>query len=298
MGIRWAFIAVKAGEGLPISNSDGTPTLAANSAVELVHRSHSRLTGMERLPLAFYALVQIAFLFVHYPTTHRLPRIISFGCLLTLLFRCHTEYSLLSPGEDYVLGCTNGILVAAAAHITFFSPEFPNGLEPRNPTKNAEPGPGELPLAQKLSWMAGLAGNMRRIGFRRNGGAMDGRAALADVDKRGLARTRFVISRVILSALCLAVFQFTLSYRLQSPSFNPARRGGAGEDAMFIRASSSLLRRSREVVVWAMGNVSEMSLLQAAPAALSVAVGASEPEDWPPMFGSPVHAYSVGRFWS
>ena len=253
---------------------------------------------MERLPYAFYALVQIAFQFVHYPTTRRLPRIISFACLLTLIYHCHTKYSLLSPGEDYVFGCASGILVAAAVHITFFSPEFPNGLQPRDPTKDAGPSPSELPFAQKLRWMAELAADLRRISFRRDGGAMDSRAARVDVDKHKPTRRRFVISRVIHSILCLAVFQFTVWYRLQSPSFNPALRGDAGDGAAFIRANSSLLRRSWEVAVWAMGNVSEMTLLQTVPAALSVAVGASEPEDWPPMFGSPAHAYSVRRFWS
>jgi hypothetical protein len=249
------------------------------------------LTAMERLPAALYALVQVAFQLVHYPTTRRPLRIIAFACLLALLFHSHTAYSLLSPGEDYVLGCASGILVAAAAHTTFFSPEFPNGLQPRNPAKDAERDPSGLPFAQKLRWMAELAGDVRRIAFRRDGGAM---AARVDAD----ARKRFVISRVILSVSCLAAFQLTVWYRLQSPFFNPARRGGAGDDPAFIRTSPSLLRRCWEVAVWATGTVSEMSLLQAVPAALAVAVGASEPEDWPPMFGSPAHAYSVRRFWS
>ena len=93
-----------------------------------------------------------------------------------------------------------------------------------------------------------------------------------------------------------------MAVRLASASMNTSRRGNisgdAREGAAFIRASSSLLRRSWEVAVWAMGTVSEMSLLQTIPAALSVAVGASEPEDWPSVFGSPAHAYSVRRFWS
>ena len=254
---------------------------------------------MERLSFAFYALVQIAFLFVHYPTTHRFPRIISFSCFFTLLLYCYTGYSLRSPGEDYVLGCSNGILLTAAVHMTFFCPDFPNGFRRTDPTNGDEPTPSELPFAHKLSWMAELAGNMRRIGFTRVGGAMSG--AAVDADRCGptssSARKRFVISRIILSILCLVVFDCALRYRLRNPSFNPALHESA-RDEKFIRAHSSLLRRFREVLVWAVGTVSEMTLLQSTAAALSVGVGASQPEDWPPMFGSPIHAYSVRRFWS
>ena len=255
---------------------------------------------MERLSFAFYALVQLAFLSIHYPTTCRFPRIISFACLLTLLFYCYTRYSLRSPGEDYVLGCSNGILLATAVHMTFFCPDFPNEFRRVGPANDDEPAPSELPFARKLSWMGELAGNMRRIGFARAGGAMDSGTAVG-ADRRGLAnsnaRSRFVISRVMLSISCLIVFDCTLRYRLGSPSFNPALHQGV-RDGKFIRANSSLLRRSWEVLVWTAGTVSEMTLLQSTAAALSVGVGVFEPEDWPPMFGSPIHAYSVRRFWS
>ena len=251
---------------------------------------------MERLPFTFYVLVQVAFLFVHYPTTRRFPRIVSFTCLLALLFHCYTAYSLQSPGEDYVLGCSNGILLVTAAYITFSCPEFPDGFQRRGLAVKAESAPSELPFAQKLGWMAELAGDMRRIDFTRGGGAID-----TNIDKRGLAsssaRKRFVISRVMLSIMCLTVFHFTLLYRLQNPSFNPALHEDA-HNGRFIRAHSPLLRRTWEVVVWTAGTVSEMTFLQATAAALSVGIGAFEPEDWPPMFGSPTHAYSVRRFWS
>ena len=255
---------------------------------------------MERLPFTFYALVQIAFLFVHYPTTRRFPRIASFACLFALLFHCYTEYSLQSPGEDYVLGCTNGILLVTAVHVTFFSPEFPDGLQRTGRlTNKAKCAPSELPFAQKLGWMAELAGNMRRIGLARDGGATNGAAVDAKVDKRGpassSARKRFVISRVILSISCLGIFRFTRLYRLQSPSFTPTLHKDA-PDGLFIRAHSSLLRRFLDVLVWAAGGVSEMTLLQSIAAAISVGIRLFEPEDWPPMFGSPTHAYSVRRF--
>jgi hypothetical protein len=249
----------------------------------------------QRLPFAFYALVQVVFLFVHYPTTHRFPRIATFACLVTLLFNCYTEYTLQSPGEDYILGCSNGILLVTAAHMMFSCPDFPNGFHRAGHTASeAKSGPSELPFAQKLGWMVELAGDMRRIGFT-YGGATDRPAADVNVDKRGRtrssARTHFVISRVILSVVCLATFHLTLLYPLQNPFFDPALHN----DEVF---DSSLLQRFRKVTVWLAGVVSEMSLLQAIAAALSVGVGASEPEEWPPMFGLPTHAYSVRRFWS
>ena len=257
---------------------------------------------MKRLPFAFYVLTQVAFLFVHYPTTRRLLRILSFACLLALLFRYYTEYSLHSPGEDYVLGCSNGILLLTAVHMTFLCPDFPNGFRQKGLTTKSGCIPSQLPFAQKLSWMAGLASNVRRIGVTNGDGAMmNCDAADVDVDKRdpanSSARKRFVISRVMLSISCLAMFHFTLLYRLRNPSFNPALHEGA-HDGRFIRAHPSLLRRFLEVFVWATGTISEMTLLQATAAALSVGVGASKPEDWPPLFGSPMHAYSVRRFWS
>lgn len=259
------------------------------------------LAGMERLPFLFYILTQIAFLFVHYPTTRRVPRTFSFASLLALLFRCYTGYSLQSPGEDYVLGCSNGILLLTAAHMTFLCPDFPNGFQWKAVTTKPRSAPSQLPFAQKLGWMAELAGNMRRIGVTCSGGAMDSTAIEVDVDKRDLenssARKRFVICRVILSISCLGVFHFTLLYRLGNPSFNPALHQGA-HDGRFIRSHSSPLRRFLEVLVWASGTISEMSFLQATAAALSVGVGASKPGDWPLMFGSPTDAYSVRRFWS
>ena len=257
---------------------------------------------MERLPFAFYILTQIAFLFVHYPTTRRAPRIFYFIFLLALLFYSYAQYSLRSPGEDYVLGCTNGITLLTAAHMTFLSPDFPNGFQ-SNPL-TTEPGstPSQLPFAQKLSWMTELATNMRRIGVTRSGsGAMDGRVVVVDSKRdpaNSSARKRFVISRVILSISCLAMFHLTLLYRSRDRSFNPALHQDARDDGRFIRAHPSLLRRSWDVIVWATGTSSEMTFLQATAAALSVGVGASRPEDWPLMFGSPTHAYSVRRFWS
>ncbi|KAF9652887.1 hypothetical protein BDM02DRAFT_3183230 [Thelephora ganbajun] len=252
---------------------------------------------MRRLPFTFYVLVQIAFLFVHYPTTRRFPRILSFACLLALLFYCYTEYSLQSSGEDYVLGCSNGILLVTAVHTTFFCPDFPDRLK-RAGFMNK---PSELPFAQKLSWMTELAGNMRRIGFTRDDGAMNSATVDLNINKRDPAssgaRRRFVISRVILSVLCLVVFYSTLLHRLQKPSFNPALHKSA-HDGRFIRADSSLLGRFWEVTVWTAGTVSEMTFLHSTAAALSVGVGAFQPEDWPPMFGSPTHAYSVRTFWS
>jgi hypothetical protein len=256
---------------------------------------------MEPLSLAFYILTQIAFLFVHYPTTRRLPRTLAFACLLALLFLCYTKYSLQSPGEDYVLGCSNGILLLTATHMTLLCPDFPNGFQQKGVTTRTGSTPSQLPFAQKLSWMGGLASNIRRIGVTRGGGAMDGAVVDVDVDKRdpanSSARNRFVISRVMLSILCLAMFHFTVLYRLTSPSFNPALHQDA-HDGKFIRAHSSFLRRFREVLVWTAGTVSEMTFLQVTAAALSVGVGASKPEDWPLVFSSPSHAYSVRRFWS
>lgn len=247
---------------------------------------------MERLPFAFYILVQIAFLLVHYPTRHRPPRILFFTCLLALLFHSYTEYSLQSPGEDYVLGCSNGILLLTAIYMTFLCPDFPDGFQP----KVLSTKPSQLPFAQKLSWMAERAGNMRRID-----GAMDSTSADVDVDKRSpgnqRARTRFVISRVILSIFCFAVFHFTLLYRLGNRSFTPALHEDA-DDGRFIRARSSLPRRFWEVLMWVAGVISEMAFLQATAAGLSVGLGASKPADWPLLFGSPTHAYSVRRFWS
>ena len=262
---------------------------------------HPHPIGMQQLPLTFYILTQTAFLLVHYPTTRRLPRIVSFACLFILLFRCYTEYSLQSPGEDYVVGCSNGILFLTAVHMTFLCPDFPDGFHQKGLTTKSGSTPSQLPFAQKLGWMAELASNMRRIGVTRNGGAMASAAIDAEVDTRepanSSARHRFVISRVMLSILCLAMFRFTLLYRQRNPSFNPALHEDAYE-AEFIRAQSSLLRRFSEVLVWAAGTISEMAFLQATAAALSVGVGASKLEDWPLMFGSPTHAYSVRRFWS
>lgn len=258
-------------------------------------------TGMERLPFTFYALIQIAFLFVHYPTTRRFTRIVSLACLLTLLFCSYTKYSLQSPGEDYVLGCANGILLVTALHVVFSCPEFPNGLQRTGPMNQTVSVPSELPFAQKLGWMAELAGNARRIGFTHTSGAMNGAAVEVNVLKRERensdARGFFVISRVTLSIVCLAIFHFTLIYRLHNPSFDPALHENA-HDGKFIRGHSSLLRRLWEVVVWTAGVVSEMTFLQAAAAALSVGSGVFNSEDWPLIFGSPTHAYSVRRFWS
>lgn len=50
--------------------------------------------------------------------------------------------------------------------------------------------------------------------------------------------------------------------------------------------------------MWVAGVISEMAFLQATAAGLSVGLGASKPADWPLLFGSPTHAYSVRRFWS
>ena len=258
---------------------------------------------MERLPFTFYALVQIAFLFVHYPTTRRLPRVLSLICLLVLLFYCYAQYSLQSPGEDYVLGCTNGILLITAVHMTFSCPEFPDGFQRTGPTTKAESTPSKLPLVQKLGWMAELAGNMRRIGLTRGGGAVNGATTVGvSADGHGptssSARKRFVISRVMLSIVCLVVFHLTLLlHRPQNSPIDPALH----EDARygrFTHSNSLLLQRFWQVVVWTACVASEMTFLQTSTAALSVGIGAFGPEDWPPMFGSPSHAYSVRRFWS
>ena len=94
-------------------------------------------------------------------------------------------------------------------------------------------------------------GNMRRISLARDGGATNGAAVDAKVDKRGpassSARNRLIIS-------CLGIFHLTRLYRLRTSSFTPQRRSRRDVHPRPFLASPKVPRRSRVGGRWGLGD--------------------------------------------
>lgn len=233
-----------------------------------------------------YICAQAAFAAVHFPTKLQLPKLASFTVLTVALLYTWCS-SLSSPGEDYVLGSSNGIMLATAFNIVFLDQNFPDGTRR---AQDEDKPPSQFSIGRKLGWMLDLSSNMRRIGWstpRQKPGATPSASTLP--------RWEFVLSRVILALTYFTIFHFCIRWRAGNPSFDPAVHQIPG-DELYIR-HKHLLLRTVDVISWAIMTASEMAFLQAVAAALSVASGAFTPQAWPTLMGSPRTAYAVRRFW-
>ena len=235
-----------------------------------------------------YVLAQAALLALHFPTTRTLPRTISFVVLAGALFYIHVYLTLFSPGEDYVLGASNGILLCIAIHVAFLDTDFPDRLR-RAREDDSSKLPSELPLRQKLGWMLGLGTNVRRIGWISTHKKREHTSSPSASSRR-----LFVFSRILLATLYLFIFQVTAENRSRNPSFDPQAHDPG--DKLYIRRKMLFLR-GIDVSLWALGVAAEMSFIQTLAAAISFGFGFYSPEDWPSLTGSPLAAFTVKGFW-
>lgn len=204
--------------------------------------------------------------------------------MLTVALLYTWSSHLFSPGEDYVLGSSNGILLATAFNIVFLAREFPDGVR-RAKDNDA---PSKFTIFGKLEWMLDISSNLRRVGFSTP-------TQRYSYTPSPSTRRKFVLSRVVLALTYLSVFQLCIQWRAGNPSFDPSVHPSS-RDGSYIRQKPFLLR-TIDVISWAIMTASEMVFLQSVAGALSVASGALAPEAWPNLFGSPLQAYTVKRFW-
>jgi hypothetical protein len=251
-----------------------------------------REDALQPFSWSLYLFIQSIFLSLHFPTTWNAPRIVCFLVLAGALFHLHTRSSLFSPGEVYVLGCSNAILFCAAFYIVFIDHDFPDGLRRARDAGSAEV-PSKYPLRRRLDWMLDLGGNIRRIGWL---------PAQSNTEKTPAPSTRprwlFVISRVALAALCLVVFQVIIENRSMDPSWDPRVQNQHHGNGLYYISRKSLVLRGIDVISWTFCIATEMSFLQSLAAAITVGLGVLSPEDWPILFGSPLDAYTVRNFWT
>ena len=101
-------------------------------------------------------------------------------------------------------------------------------------------------------------------------------------------RSKFVISRILLATSC-----FFLAYRASLLDVAYAKSTTADK----LLTGAPLYLRARGVLSCGLGLLCKIFGGHSAVAAGAVGSGLSSPERWPLLFGSPLEAWSIGRFW-
>ncbi|KAF8800796.1 hypothetical protein BYT27DRAFT_7342306 [Phlegmacium glaucopus] len=138
----------------------------------------------------------------------------------------------------------------------------------------------EMPLKERLWWATSLAGNTRGIGWTHE-------PTLHIPPRPSSTRGKFIISQLMW--LVIYFFQFDLSNILirKNPCF---ATGGPSLTAFgWLWRLTALLHVSSAY--------SMLSMFYIAYSIISVAIGISEPRDWPHLFGSPLDGYTVQNCW-
>ena len=138
----------------------------------------------------------------------------------------------------------------------------------------------EMPLKDRLWWATNLTGNPRGIGWTHE-------PTLHIPPRPSSTPRKFIISQLMWMVFYILQFDIANIFVRANPCF---ATGGPSLTAFgWLWRSTAWLHVSLAY--------STLSLLYIAYSIVSVAVGMSEPRDWPHIFGSPLDAYTLRNCW-
>ncbi|KAF8800800.1 hypothetical protein BYT27DRAFT_7262640 [Phlegmacium glaucopus] len=137
-----------------------------------------------------------------------------------------------------------------------------------------------MPLKERLWWATNLSGNPRGIGWTHE-------PTLHIPPRPSSTRGKFILSQSMWLVVYFFQFDITNIFISENPCF---ATGGPS-----LTAFGWLWRSTAWLYV--SSTHSMMSMFYIAYSIISVAVGISEPRDWPHLFGSPLDSYTVRNCW-
>lgn len=154
----------------------------------------------------------------------------------------------------------------------------------RNYQRELQPS-GQKPLSEmslkgRLWWATSLVGNPRGIGWIHE-------PTVHLPPRPSSTRWRFILSQLMWMVLYILLLETTNIFVRGNPCFSS---GGSS-----LIAYGWLWRSTAWLLVVLL--YSWLSLLYSVYSIVFVAIGMSEPQDWPHLFGSPLDAYTVRNCW-
>jgi hypothetical protein len=141
----------------------------------------------------------------------------------------------------------------------------------------------QLSLYGRIKWAARLFVDCRGVGWTH-----EPTHALPPCPSPPLTRLKLVLQELRGLALDIAVFEVATTYTKNSPSFTADGHSIAGDGIFWLTVN---------VIVYGISAMVAIDMTHRTLGILYVGLGAVEPSEWVPLFGSLYDAYSLQKFW-
>ena len=141
----------------------------------------------------------------------------------------------------------------------------------------------QLSLYGRIKWAARLFVDCRAVGW-----SHEPTHALPPRPSPPLTRLKCVLRELRGLALDAAIFEVATTYTKNSPSFTADGYSIAGDGIFWLAVN---------VIIYGISAMVAIDMTHRALGILNVGLGAVEPSEWVPLFGSFYDAYSLQRFW-
>ncbi|KZT01625.1 uncharacterized protein LAESUDRAFT_731044 [Laetiporus sulphureus 93-53] len=230
------------------------------------------------LPFVPYVLLQYGLLAclvaMRLQSRGRVIAFLTYASILSSVFL----YTTGDAQMNYATGCTAMGHILIAFHLLCLS-------DPLNDFRHEHDKipPREMSYARRVYWAFCVIFNSRGVGST---------CQIANVPPRSSeGKWTFVRQKLLTAFRWFLVVDLTQTYHRAHPLFSRQ-----AED-IFSLATQGHVQRCINIFVCLSSLVAHIGLLYALPAAIIVALGISEPRDWPDMYGRWSDAYTVRRFW-
>ncbi|PPQ83989.1 hypothetical protein CVT25_000535 [Psilocybe cyanescens] len=190
-----------------------------------------------------------------------------------------TETNTGDPAADLGLGSALLTQLLTALDSMYFT-------DPNTLINYHEPHPGtitEKPLSQRIRWAFNLYTNNRGLGWAHEP------SDLPEPYEPSTPRWKFVRVRLAVAGLSVLVECVAFITAVSNPAMNTPGQ---------LVSESPFLWRALGVVSFGAAAAARINAASCAISAVVVGLGFSTPDRWPSLFGSPLEAWTVRRFWS
>lgn len=204
----------------------------------------------------------------------KLARVVTFVVLGLYFYHVIFTQTTGDFDQDLILG--SSIIFQYISFLDYAlltPPENLKDLSDKDPTRVTQ-----RPLKKRVLWIFKLMSNPRGIGWAHEPSHLPPRPSTP--------RSKFVISRLALSAICC--FLVVAGRSVLSVVY---------ADASMLLIDAPLHRRVVGVLSFGLSGFSVLCGVNAIISAVVVGCGISSPERWPRLFGSPLEVWSIRNFW-
>lgn len=240
-------------------------------------------------PFPWHLLVffEILHLSISYPTSKNHLRKWFFApSMIAIALYMLTQTPVLANNVTaYTVGSNLGFRICFTVYVVYTQPDFPNFWRR---TQDGDQLPTTFGTKQKISWMIDLAYGARRVGWIQE--------PTAALPPRPKSSSQFVVSRIFYIAVYMFWMVLATSFQIGNPAFDREVHPSTDGVEAYIRGQPPLWR-ILSVASWVITAISGLHLSHIPVAVISVSMGLSAPEEWPPMIGSFSDAFTLRQFW-